>query len=206
MYICGVSTSNLIQSLDSYHAAREKGEKAYIIHNGCELEVKTLTLWDRINVFFQKLFGKAKPDSLFEQIRAGSNTIKGVVSIIGINRFDIFDLYEKKRSIMPVIRHHILENLVKTGFSDLNEAYTVAIYLGIQRRPHKVIKSPSGYSYILEKVGDENLFITQQRKLKESLGIDSLENKKCAMLCENMNQDYFGGNRLFKQQQILPSA
>lgn len=199
MNICGVSTSNLIQSLDSYHAARNNGEKAYIIYNGYELEVKTLTLWDRISLFVKKLFGNTTPDTLYGQIKAGSDKIGEVVSELKFRNFDKFSLFEKKDIILKVLKGNIFEKLAERSFDDVNKALIVAIYLGIQNKPHTVKFNFNETKFELEKAFDVNLFIKQKDKLKESLGQDNPQK-----LCQEMNEEYFGGRQVFKEMQILP--
>ena len=199
MNICDVSTSNLIRSLDSYHATRTNGLKAYIIHNGNELEVKTLTLWDRINLFVQKLFGNTTPDTLYGQIKAGSDKIGSVVSEIGFRNFDKYSLYDKKSNIVGVLKNFIINRLAKRSFNDINRAYIVAIYLGIRNNPHE-LKKANLLTWELQKAKNEELFVKQQNSLKKSLGKENLHE-----LCQKMNEEYFGGNQVFKEKLILPS-
>ena len=199
MNICGVSTSNLIQSLDSYHAARENGEKAYIIANGNELEVKTLTLWDRIYLFVQKLFGNTTPDTLYGQIKAGSDKIGEVVSELKFRNFDKFSLFAKKDIIVSLLKRNIINKLAERSFDDVNKALIVAIYLGIYSKPYDVkIDFIEGF-FKLEQATDVNLFIKQKEKLKESLGQDNPQK-----LFQEMNEEYFGGHQVLKEMQILP--
>jgi hypothetical protein len=201
MNICDVSTSNLIRSLDSYHAARENGEKAYIIYNGNELEVKTLTLWDRINLFVQKLFGNTTTDTLYGQIQKGYETIQSVGSELKV-QFEKKSLFSTKVQLVKTLKARIINNLAKESFGDVKEAYILALYLGIHSRPHTVVMESRGFSgfKLKELANDPKLHEKLQERLKQSL-----QEKKLKDLCNQLNQDYFGGNQVFKERSILPS-
>jgi hypothetical protein len=186
--------------LDDYHAKRNNGLKAYIIHNGNELEVKTLTLWDRINLFVQKLFGNTSPDTLYGQIQKGYETIQSVGSELGVE-FEKKSLFGQKKQLVRTLKARIIYNLSKESFDDVNKAYILAIYLGNQYRPHKVVIDSNGFK--LEELNNEtnpNLYKNLQERLKESSRGYSLED-----LCKQLNQDYFGGNQVFQGNQILSS-
>jgi hypothetical protein len=198
MNICDVSTSNLIRSLDSYHATRTNGLKAYIIHNGNELEVKTLTLWDRINLFVQKLFGNTTPDTLYGQIQKGYETIQSVGSELKV-AFEKKSLFGQKKQLVRTLKARIINNLAEKTFDDVNKAYILAIYLGNQNRLHKVVIDRNGFK-LEELANDPKLHEKLQERLKQSLQEDKLED-----LCVRLNEEYFGGNQVFKERLILPS-
>lgn len=198
MDICNVSTSNLIQSLDNYHAKRNNGLKAYIIHNGNELEVKTLTLWDRINLFVQKLFGNTTPDTLYGQIQRGYKTIQSVGSELRV-QFEKKSLFSTKVQLVRTLKARIINNLAKESFDDVNKAYILAIFLGNQNRLHKVVYDRNGVK-LEELANDPKLHKNLQERLKQSLQENNLKD-----LCNQLNQDYFGGNQVFKERLILPS-
>ncbi len=184
--------------MDDYHAKRNNGLKAYIIHNGNEFEVKTLTLWDRINLFVQKLFGNTTPDTLYGQIQKGYETIQSVGSELEVE-FEKKSLFGQKKQLVRTLKARIINNLSKKSFDDVNKAYILAIFLGIHSRSHKVVMVSGRYK--LEKLAnDPKLHENLQTRLKQSLQKDNLED-----LCKQLNQDYFGGNQVFKEKLILPS-
>ncbi|NBU62711.1 MAG: hypothetical protein EBS28_02815 [Chlamydiae bacterium] len=180
------------RALNSYACDRFTGKKSYILLIGDRFVARTLSIWDKIDLFVQKLFNLDSPDTLLGQIRAGFSKLKSLASIVHIP-LEKTNLSEKAPEISGALYLHQQQNLKNKTFKSEHGAKVAAIFLTSIGLNVEVEQSGNNFSL---KDSRDNL----SSKYKIELHKDKID---VLTIAEKLNDKHFGGDKVISGNTIL---
>jgi len=180
------------RALNSYACDRFTGKKSYILLIGDRFEARTLSIWDKIDLFVQKLFNLDSPDTLLGQIRAGFSKLKFLASKVDIP-LEKTNLSEKAPEISGALYLHQQKNLKNKTFNSEHGAKVAAIFL-----------TSIGLNVKVERSGEVFLLKDSLVNLASKYKIELHEDEKdVSTIAENLNKKHFGGDKVISGNTIL---
>jgi hypothetical protein len=180
------------EALTIYASDRFNGKNSYILLKGNRFESRTLSIWDKIDLFVQKLFNLDSPDTLLGQIRAGFAKLKSLASIVDIP-LEKTNLSEKAPKISGALYLHQQQNLKNKTFNSEHGAKVAAIFL-----------TSIGHNVEVEQSGEVFLLKDSLVNLASKYKIELHEDKKdVSTIAVNLNKMHFGGDKVISGNTIL---
>lgn len=167
-------------------------KKTYIIIKNGSFEARTLSFWEKIDLFVQKLFNIETPDNLLGQIRGGFAKLKFLAQELGIV-IDKNNLCDKAPEITGKLYAQNKKSLTDQKFTTEHGAKVAAIFLSAEGHSLKVVKD--GRSFRLA-VSPTNL--ASQYKLELHLAKVNV-----AEIAKELDSKFFGGEKVVTGSTIL---
>jgi hypothetical protein len=141
-----LSQINIKQASDvftKFAVDRTLNQKKYIIIKNGQFELKELTSFDKISLFFDNLFGNKSQNSLLQQIRSGMTE----VSLLGRNldmNINKTNLLGEIPALVGKLYNHQFLKIADATFKSEQLAMVAAIVLGQRENPKEVVTNSKG--------------------------------------------------------------
>lgn len=141
-----LSQINIKQASDvftKFAVDRTLNQKKYIIIKNGQFELKELTFFDKISLFFDNLFGNKSQNSLLQQIRSGMTE----VSLLGRNldmNINKTNLLGEIPTLVGKLYNHQFLKIADATFKSEQLAMVAAIVLGQRENPKEVVTNSKG--------------------------------------------------------------
>jgi hypothetical protein len=141
-----LSQINIKQASDvftKFAIDRTLNQKKYIILKNGQFELKELTFFDKISLFFDNLFGNKSQNSLLQQIRSGMTE----VSLLGRNldmNINKTNLLGEIPTLVGKLYNYQFLKIADATFKSEQLALVAAIVLGQRENPKEVVKNSKG--------------------------------------------------------------
>jgi hypothetical protein len=141
-----LSQINIKQASDvftKFAVDRTLNQKKYIIIKNGQFELKELTFFDKISLFFDNLFGNKSQNSLLQQIRSGMTE----VSLLGRNldmNINKTNLLGEIPTLVGKLYNYQFLKIADATFKSEQLAMVAAIVLGQRENPKEVVKNSKG--------------------------------------------------------------
>ena len=141
-----LSQINIKQASDvftKFAVDRTLNQKKYIIIKNGQFELKELTFFDKISLFFDNLFGNKSQNSLLQQIRSGMTE----VSLLGRNldmNINKTNLLGEIPTLVGKLYNYQFLKIADATFKSEQLAMVAAIVLGQRENPKEVVENSKG--------------------------------------------------------------
>lgn len=193
MQLSMIDYKSSTEALSSYAADRiAHGKKSYILLKGNGFVAKTLTFWEKIDLFVQKLFNLETPDNLLGKIRDGFAKLKSLVLQFGIN-IEKNNLCEKAVEISEKLYDQQQKNLKDQIFATEHGAKVAAIFL-----------TSKGFNLQIAKDGEKFRLIDSYTNLASKYKLElHAANVNVSAIAEHLDNKFFGGERVISGTNIV---
>ncbi|MBM3195925.1 MAG: hypothetical protein FJZ62_04190 [Chlamydiae bacterium] len=194
-----LSQINIKQASDvfcQFATDRTFNQKKYIIFKNGQFELKELDFFDKISIFFEKLFDSKSENSLLQQIRSGMT----VVSLIGRNlemNITKTNLLGEIPTLVGKLYNQQFLKIADATFESEQLAMVAAIVLSQREIFKEVVKNSNG-RYELK----DSPFVNWDWKYKCKLHEKKSETDALIVL---LNMNFFNSEKVVRLNEILKS-